>query len=204
MTAAAVWVAPLSGRTALNCWDEGALQVQSWFYCVSNRNYVTSELAAVLKDAATAVSRVYPGTETQVLDTNFPFFTGFPLLPHLSHDDGEKADLALYYRDKTGYLSGRTRSPIGYFAFEEGHSECPSAWPTLRWDLRPIQWIWADYTIEPDRTRFLLTTLAADTRVGKIFIEPHLKSTLSLNHPKVRFQGCRAARHDDHIHLQLQ
>ncbi|MDG1408954.1 MAG: hypothetical protein P8Q50_14385 [Octadecabacter sp.] len=43
----------------------------------------------------------------------------------------------------------------------------------------------------------------SDQRVGKIFIEPHLAQTLGLNDPKVRFQGCRAARHDDQIHIQL-
>ena len=59
-----------------------------------------------------------------MLDGNFPFITGFPLLPHLSHDDGEKVDLAFYYADDTGYLRGATRAPIGYFAFEDGTSNC--------------------------------------------------------------------------------
>jgi hypothetical protein len=199
----AIWVAPLSGRTPLKCWGEGSLQVQSWFYCATNRNYVSTELAEVLKDAADAVDKAYPGTETLVLDANFPFLTGFPLLPHLSHDDGEKADLAFYYKDDGDYLAGQTRSPIGYFAFEQGGSDCPRVWPTLRWDFQSFQSLWATHSIEPDRIRFLISTLVADRRVGKIFLEPHLKSSLGLNAGTIRFQGCRAARHDDHIHLQL-
>lgn len=41
-------------------------------------------------------------TEPQIrisyLDANFPFKDGFPLLPHLSHDDGRKVDIAFMYR----------------------------------------------------------------------------------------------------------
>jgi hypothetical protein len=39
--------------------------------------------------------------------------------------------------------------------------------------------------------------------VAKIFVEPPLAAQLGLSDPKIRFQGCRAARHDDHIHIQL-
>ena len=46
LTTAATWIAPNFGRVALNCWDNGALQVQSWMYCALNRNYVAPELRA--------------------------------------------------------------------------------------------------------------------------------------------------------------
>jgi hypothetical protein len=44
------------------------------------------------------------------------------------------------------------------------------------------------------------------TRFGlqKIFIEPHLKNALGITDGHVRFQGCRAARHDDHVHIQVE
>nr|WP_261337459.1 hypothetical protein [Rhizobium leguminosarum] len=44
------------------------------------------------------------------------------------------------------------------------------------------------------------------TRFGlqKIFIEPHLKNALGIADSHIRFQGCRAARHDDHIHIQVE
>ena len=38
---------------------------------------------------------------------------------------------------------------------------------------------------------------------AKVFIEPHLRRRLGVESSKLRFQGCRAARHDDHIHMQL-
>ncbi|MFW8596031.1 hypothetical protein [Cribrihabitans neustonicus] len=96
LTAATVWIAPTFGRVALNCFDDGPLQVQSWMFCALNRHYVTPELREVLVDTAEEMDRQYLGTETLVLDANFPFLDGFPLLPHLSHDDGEKADLAFF------------------------------------------------------------------------------------------------------------
>ncbi|MEW2912181.1 hypothetical protein [Leisingera sp. JC11] len=203
LSLAAIWVAPHSGRVALSCWERGPLQMQSWFYCALNRNYVTPELANVLQETAGAVDTAYPGTVTQVLDANFPFLATFPLLPHLSHHDGRKADLAFYYAGAKGYSPKATRSPIGYFAFEQGPTVCHDNWLTLRWDLQVLQPLWRDLEVDADRTRHLLQFLEADSRVGKIFLEPHLQSRLGLRPSKLRFQGCRAARHDDHIHLQL-
>ncbi len=203
LSVAAIWIAPHFGRVALSCFDRGPLQVQSWLYCGLNRTYVSPEMDAVLRRSAGTMETRFPGTVTLVLDANFPFLDGFPLLPHLSHDDGDKADIAFYYRDASGYLPGATRSPIGYFAFEPGPSECPQTWPTLRWDLEPLQPLWHDHALEGERTRAVLQTLAEDPSVGRIFIEPHLVERLGAAGPKIGFQGCRAARHDDHIHLQL-
>lgn len=200
---AASVIAPHFGRVALSCWRDGPLQVQSWFYCAANRTYMKPELAAVLDDAAAEMAQSFPGTETLLLDAGFPFFDGFPLPPHLSHDDGEKADLAFYYQDAEGYAPGRTRSPIGYFAFEKGPTACKEIWPTMRWNLRALQPLWSRETVEPRRLKRLLEIFAADHRVGKIFLEPHLQARLGVASPKIRFQGCRAARHDDHIHIQL-
>lgn len=204
LSASVVWIAPTFGRVALSCLETGPLAVQSWMYCALNRNYVTPELADVLMDTAEEMDRRYPGTITLVLDASFPFLDGFPLLPHLSHDDGEKADLAFYYADATGYLPGAVRSPIGYFAFEQGPTHCPPAWPTLRWNFDAVQPIWPDYTLEPERNRTVLDVLSSDPRVGRIFVEPHLVESLGAASDSIRFQGCRAARHDDHIHMQLR
>ena len=204
MTVAVIFVAPAFGRTALSCASNGPLQVQSWIYCASNRNYVTPQLADVLEQAAITMDKRYPGTKTLVLDANFPFFDGFPLLPHLSHDDGKNADLAFYYQDEAGYLAGATRSPIGYFAFEPGASDCPKTWPSLRWDFEALQPLWPDVALDRQRNRAILQLLAEDPRTGRIFVEPHIAQSLNIAHQSIRFQGCRAARHDDHIHLQLR
>lgn len=202
LTTATIWVAPTFGRVALSCFADGPLQVQSWMYCALNRNYVAPDLRDILIETANEMDAQYPGTETLVLDANFPYWDGFPLLPHLSHDDGNKVDLAFFYRDDTGYLPGATRSPIGYFAFEQGPTECPQQWPTLRWNLGILQPLWRDLEFDEARNAAILQLLAQHPRVEKIFVEPHLVRALNLSHPNIRFQGCRAARHDDHIHFQ--
>lgn len=204
LSLSAIWLAPIvSGRIALPCFSNGPLKVQSWVYCGLNRNYVSPEIKSLLEDLARTTDATFPGTQTLVLDANFPYLDGFPLIPHLSHNDGQKVDLSFYYRDDSGYLRGATRSPVGYFAFEQGPTDCPDRFPTLRWDFEILQPLWPDLKIEPERTRFAVNWLAADGRIGKIFLEPHLRSRLDLSGSKLRFQGCRAARHDDHIHLQL-
>lgn len=48
-----------------------------------------------------------------------------------------------------------------------------------------------------------LGLLSRDPRIGKIFLAPHLAAKFGSDAPKIRFQGCAAARHDDHIHIQL-
>ena len=55
------------------------------------------------------------------------------------------------------------------------------------------------------RTAALIRLLAQQPWTEKIFVEPHLVTRLHLrNFPSIRFHGCRAVRHDDHIHLQIR
>ena len=191
----------LAGRVALPCFG-APLRSASPLYCVMMRHYVTPELAQAAEAAAEAVAQAHPGTVTLTLDGSFPFFDGVPLLPHLSHDDGEKLDFAFYYKAED-YLPGHTPSPIGYWVFEvEGDPLCSPAWPTLRWGMGWLQPLWPNWRAEPERSALLVSTLAADPRIGKILLEPPLVEAWGVAHPKVRFQGCRAARHDDHIHVQ--
>jgi len=203
LSVSALWIAPMFGRVPLPCVSGDALQMQSKMYCALNRQYVVPELKDVLTDYAADMEAAFPGTRTRVLDGNFPYLAGFPLLPHLSHNDGRKVDLAFYYQNEEGYLPAVTRSPIGYFAFEDGPTACPDVGLTLRWNMAWLQNLWPDYTPEPDRMKKRLELLTADSRVGKVFIEPHLTQSYGVTSDKIRFQGCRAARHDDHIHFQL-
>ena len=53
-------------------------------------------------------------------------------------------------------------------------------------------------------TQKLISSLLKQQNLGKIFLEPHLRQRLDLQHPKLRYQGCRSVRHDDHIHIQLK
>jgi hypothetical protein len=203
LSASAIWIAPVFGREPIPCGTSGTLQMQSWLFCALNRNYVVPDLHDAAVALADRMAQDFPGTITLALDANFPFLNGFPLLPHLSHNDDQKLDLAFYYRNKTGYLPGATRSPIGYFTFENGPTDCPDQWPTLRWNLRALQGLRADLSPDAARMTAALTHLADDARVGRVFLEPHLQKRFAVQSPKLRFQGCNAARHDDHIHIQL-
>lgn len=199
--------APVFGRVPLPCTGE-VLRAQSRLYCVLLRNFVTPEMAEVASDAALAVAIRFPGTVTLTLDGGFPFLDGMPLVPHLSHDDGEKLDFAFYYADTFygdgAYLPGLTDSAIGYFSFLRiGEETCPPVWPTLRWEMRWMEPLHLFIGLEPERTRALIEALAKDPRVSRIFVEPPVATALGVAGEKIRFQGCRAARHDDHIHVQL-
>lgn len=209
-------LAPLGGRIALPCSSgtDSSLVVRSPLFCVLNRNYVTPELAEAAQAYADHMAKIFPGTKTLALDANFPFVAGFPLIPHLSHDDGRKLDLALYYQDTLGHFrNGETRSPIGYFAFEQAKQNTPQPcegrirWLTLRWDMGWLQGAFPNWQIEPQRMGEALRWLSNEGQahgIGKVFIEPHIPAGLGISSDVIRFQGCRAARHDDHIHIQLR
>ena len=208
MSVTSLFIAPAFDRVSLPCFGDGPLVAQSPLYCVLNRQYVSPEMLLVAEDLASYMAETFPGTQTLTLDANFPFFDGFPLLPHLSHDDGEKLDLAFYYESEGAYEPSQTRSPIGYWAFEEPRSGDPepcenTSGPTLRWDVAWFKAFHNDLTLEPARTREALVWLSQRREVSKLFVEPHLKARLGVQATTIRFQGCRAARHDDHIHLQL-
>lgn len=201
MSVGSIWVAPMFGRVPLSCLGDGSPRVLSPIYCALNRQYVSPEMKAVLTDLSDAM----PESRVAVLDGNFPFLDGFPLLPHLSHDDGDKVDLAFFYLDAEGrYQPMKARSPLGYFAFEQGPTECPKRWLDLRWDFEWAQsWLRPVWQLDKGRMISALTILNEDVRVGKVLLEPHLKAQLVPHAEKIRFQCCRAAGHDDHIHLQL-
>jgi hypothetical protein len=74
-----------------------------------------------------------------------------------------------------------------------------------------MQWFGAftrdDLVLDEARTRFALRWLAREgpgQGLGKVFVEPHLRERLGVSGDVIRFQGCAAARHDDHIHIQLR
>ncbi|OEO29402.1 hypothetical protein VW23_025620 [Devosia insulae DS-56] len=212
----AMLAVPSLGRVPLPCFagNQQALAAQSPLYCVLNRNYVTPELREAAQALAEHVDTEFPGTTTLALDGGFPFLDGFPLLPHLSHGNGLALDVAYYYEDaESRFRNGVTRSPIGYFAFEQPAASdvhpclAQQNGLSLRWDFDALQPLFPNYRLERQRTGAALRWLATAgvTRFGvrSVFIEPHLKQSLGVNSSHIRFQGCRAARHDDHLHIQL-
>jgi len=141
------------------------------------------------------------------MDANFPFIDGFPLLPHLSHHDGDKIDLSFYYGEKnehpclTGYgcyvdpTGGK--NPMVQYCIHKGYPYYEySKW----FALSPCK----DIVFDAERTTHLLNTLTHHKNVRKILLEPHLKQQLGLTSDKIRFQGCHSVRHDDHMHVEVQ
>lgn len=207
-------IAPFFGRVPLPTSNdpEQALQAGNYFFVLTNRHYVKPQLKSILIDAAQQLKRDYPDATLLYLDAGFPFWTGFPLLPHLSHDDGEKADLAFIYQ-KTGTKKIHNQLPTllgyGFYASPKGKEKDTPADCAKKgyWQydlLGKFAGRHPDFTLYNSANTCLLKALARDKRVGKIFIEPHLKSRLEVNQfDNIRFHGCRAVRHDDHIHIQL-
>ena len=60
-----------------------------------------------------------------------------------------------------------------------------------------------DLVFSNDLNKSMVESILKQKNLGKLFIEPHLKSRLNLKNSKVRFHGCKAVRHDDHIHIEL-
>ena len=79
-------LAPLFGREPIV--NTGQVRPTNYLTIVLNRNYVRPALNDVLRK--TTADLQGSGITINYLDANFPFLNGFPLLPHLSHNDGKK------------------------------------------------------------------------------------------------------------------
>jgi hypothetical protein len=198
------------GRVRLPCGTEdGPVVAATWLTCALNRGYVRPDALALLTALGDDVGRRFPGSRLTTLEANFPFIDGFPLPPHLSHRDGRKVDLAYFYRRVDGDAAIPHGSPswLGYFIYEQpapgAPQPCAGRWTPLRWNFDQLQPQPPTWRLDDERTAWMLTWLKDNAQVSRIFIEPHLAQRLNVAGGKVRFQGCRAARHDDHIHVEL-
>jgi hypothetical protein len=183
----------------------------TFFLC---RNYVRPELRTLTYDIAKKMNNNFPGTKTNYLEANFPFINKFPLLPHLSHTDGKKLDLSFYYLDKrTGLESDQVPSFIGYGVCEapRPNEENMPAYCEQKgyWQYNFLAGIVSrknrtEFEFDSKRTKAMANLFCDQSLLGMIFIEPHLKARLGLTSKKVRFHGCQAVRHDDHLHVQIR
>lgn len=206
-------IAKSFGRTRLPLTQTNNLQPLNILTCLLNRNYVRPELKQATFEVAKKMNDKFPGTTINYLDANFPFLDGFPLIPHLSHNDGKKLDLSFCYMDsKKNTQTNKCPSFIGYGICEEPLSGeintadiCSKGGHWQYSFLKKIipQGNKQNYLLDNERTKELVNLFAAKGSIGKIFIEPHLKARLNLGSSKIRFHGCQAVRHDDHIHVQL-
>lgn len=174
-----------------------------------NRNYVRKDLNDLLIEVSKEIKD--EGLKVQYLDAGFPFINGFPLPPHLSHNDGRKVDISFIYEEE-GELTEKLKSTSGYGVFvdpEEGEINQT----TICKENGYFQYDFPKYlslgsknkhiSFSEKGTKKLIKLFLERKEVQKIFIEPHLKKRLNLTHSKIRFHGCGAVRHDDHIHLQI-
>jgi energy-coupling factor transporter transmembrane protein EcfT len=112
--------APSFGGVQLPVFEDRYLKPANIWTCLLNRNYVRPQLREITFKAAETMNSKYPGTVINYLDANFPFIDEFPLLPHLSHNDGKKLDLSFQYNDtQTGQMTVDIPSFIGYGICEE-------------------------------------------------------------------------------------
>lgn len=202
------------GRVPLPVFSNKSVKPLNIMTVILNRHYVRPELKENIENVARKMSKKYPNTIVSYLDANFPFYNGFPLLPHLSHNDGKKLDIAFFYKDKLGKeLNKKAPSYIGYGVFEEPRKEEYNMPDTCNrkgyWQYGILenfvpQWNKSAIAFDSKRTKSMIQFLLSEKSTQKIFIEPHLKNRMELKDEKIRFHGCRAVRHDDHIHLQIK
>lgn len=207
-------VAKLFGRVPLPVSPDESLKPLNNLTRLMNRNYVRPELKKAALNIARKVNAKYPGTVVNYLDAGFPFFNGFPLLPHLSHNDGRKLDMSFLYTDTNDHLpSNDAPSIFGYgIAVEPLAGELNTTalcnqegykYYDLLTRMAP-NWKSDRFTFDASRTAELVRACTQESSISVVFIEPHLKQRLKLSSTKIRFHGCQAVRHDDHLHIQTR
>lgn len=197
-----------AGLVSLPCDGSTALEPTRDRYCRLDRHWVRPAARDALIDAGDALRARWPGIVIRYMDASGPDgVTPFP--PHLSHGDGRQIDLALYYTD----IAGRPLDAFpatdrygGYWPAEPPGPGEERACPQGRVGAaeKPDPPADRPWRLDEERTRALVEILIADPRVRRILIEPHLERRFGLwGHPKLRFAGCQAARHDDHLHVDF-
>jgi hypothetical protein len=197
-------------RVPLPMFETNGLKPRTIFTCILNRHYCKPQLRTTALSVAGKMQQQYPGTVVNYLDSSFPLGNNFPLFGHLSHGDGRKLDVAFHYIErKSGKQSQTTPSFDGYLVYEGPlNGEFDQQQACRQKGFKDLNYgsgnDHTEFLFDGQRTRSLTNFFASEPAIEKIFIEPHLETRLGLTNPKVRFQGCHAARHDDHIHVQVK
>ncbi len=197
-------IASYFGRVQLP-WFNSHLAPRNWFYPLTFRNYVNPELKKLLFESSKT-----SGIKITYLDANFPFVNGFPLLPHLSHNDGKKIDLSFMYLDENGKTTHKKPSTSGYGAYVNSKNEMSDRCIEKgHWQYDFTKYLTfgtnSGLQLNKKSTTILLKTLLSKSETQTLFIEPYLKQELGLGKAyRIRYHGCRSVRHDDHIHLQIK
>lgn len=203
-------LAKLNNRVPLPLLKNQSLVPHNYLTPLLNRHYVRPTLKSDLLQIANEISLEDKKVKLSYLDANFPFINGFPLLPHLSHNDGRKVDLSFFYM-KDNQSVNLKPSNTGYGAFVpsnlKGKSQTEICKEKGYWQYDYSKYLTLgsrnDLEFDEEKTRDLILKIINRKATQKLFIEPHLKRRLKINHSKIRFHGCQAVRHDDHIHYQI-
>jgi hypothetical protein len=220
-TIATFWIVPPLakhyGRVPMPYSDEHPnLRQHNFLTVLLNRHYVRPTLRKITERVAEKLAERYQDSLViTYLDCNFPFFNGFSLEPHLSHDDGRKMDLSFQY------LDAATKKPaydcpswIGYGVSEDprvGEENYPEKcreegnWQySFMKKTLVSQRYKADFVLDANKTKDVINYFLADNRINFILLEPHLKKRLGFdNNQRVRRPPCEAVRHDDHFHVAI-
>lgn len=194
-----------AGFVELPCDSSGPLAPADPVYCERSRAWMTPAARAAMLDVARRFVAAHPGSRLVYMDASGPE-GHVPFWPHRTHGDGRELDLAVFFQDLQGRALPGPPAPyrFGYGAFEPPRpgdpNPCKGGTHEREKDPpRDRRW-----RLDEARTRDLTRLLADDPRVRRLFIEPHLKTRLGFGQTaKVRFAGCWAARHDDHIHVEF-
>lgn len=204
-------LAPSFGREPIKTSE--SVKIYMFLTQLANRNYVVPQINSTLEEVSANLRKEYPHTVIHCLDANFPFWDGFPLAPHLSHNDGKKLDISLLYEDQEGKVVNHKPSRSGYGIFEHPTSQEYDQIEVCKnkgyWQYDFSKYLSLGTTHENLRmstsaTKRLVVEILKRKEISKVFIEPHLRQRMSVTHPKLRYHGCKAVRHDDHIHLQVK
>lgn len=207
-------VAHYFGRIPLPVFGNSAIKPLNVWTCVFNRHYVRPTLLKTLQEVAQQLRQQYPDAVLAYMDANFPLKDGYPLWPHLSHNDGKKIDLAFLYKHPSSRksLPGSAKSWIGY-----GGNETPTRGEYNVAKTCQKQGFWAysllykaypgflkrKLIIDKQRTQRMVQLLARHAHTNRLYLEPYLKARWRLYSPKIRFHGCQSVRHDDHVHVSI-
>jgi hypothetical protein len=201
-------LAPLLGREPIK--HSNKIEPTNYLTIILNRNYVRPELNQLLhKTEQYLVNNPF---KIRYLDASFPFIDRFPLLPHLSHNDGKKIDISFIYQNNQSIVDDK-KSRSGYGVFvpikrgEYNQTKACKEKGAFQYDYPKyltLGRINDELIFSEQGTIDLIKALLKNRELGKLFIEPNLKKRLGLTDSRVRNHGCRAVRHDDHIHVQLR
>jgi len=207
-------IAGLFGRVPLPIISKNNLGPRTVWTVILNRHYVRPLMRETAFEIASEMGNKNPGIRINYFDANHPFCKGYPLLPHLSHNDGKKLDLGFIYNSSLdNSISSKTPSAIGYGISEEprvGEYNRP-----LECSKNPKNWMYnfmhniypqsakEDYTFNSSLNKELIKAFVKNKNISKVLLEPHLKVRMGLNFDKVKQVQCGSVRHDDHFHVQI-